>query len=179
MRAGLPADLRPDQVTAVIDTREQLPLDLTPLRSVAGTLTTGDYSVLGLVDVVAIERKSLPDLLTCIGAERERFDREVVRLLAYPVRALVVESTWGEVEAGDWRPKVTPAAAVGSLLGWIAAGLPIVMAGDHARAGRVVGRLLYTAARRRWREARALLALVVGAAGKNGDGELTGPPEYR
>jgi hypothetical protein len=72
-----------------------------------------------------------------------------------------VESTWAEIEAGNWRSKVAPAAAVGSLLGWIAAGLPIVMAGDHARAGRVVGRLLYIAARRRWREARALVANIV------------------
>jgi hypothetical protein len=55
---------------------------------------------------------------------------------------------------------VTPAAAVGSVLGWIAAGVPIVMAGDHARSGRYVGRLLYTAARRRWREARALVGAV-------------------
>jgi len=156
----LPAELHPGQVTAVVDTREQLPLDLTPLAVAPGTLATGDYSVVGLEQVVALERKSLPDLLGCIGQDRERFDREVQRLLAYPVRALVVESTWAEVEAGNWRSKVTPAAAVGSLLGWVASGLPIIMAGDHARAGRYVSRLLFTAARRRWREARALAALV-------------------
>jgi DNA excision repair protein ERCC-4 len=157
MKSRIPAELSPEAVTAIIDTREQLPLDLTPLRIEAGTLATGDYSVKGLVDVVAIERKGLGDLLGCIGQDRERFDREVQRLLAYPVRALVVESTWGELEAGGWRSRVTPAAAVGSLLGWIAAGLPVLMAGDHWRAGRYVSRLLFTAARRRWREARALV----------------------
>jgi len=108
-------------------------------------------------DLAAIERKSLSDLLGCIGQERDRFDREVIRLLAYPARALVIESTWAELEAGEWRSKVTPAAAVGSVLGWIAAGLPVVMAGDHERAGRFVAKILYTAARRRWREARALV----------------------
>ena len=41
--------------------------------------------------------------------------------------------------------------------GWIAMGLPLGLAGDHARAGRYTSRLLFTAARRRWREARALL----------------------
>jgi ERCC4-type nuclease len=156
----IPAELKPDQVVAVIDSREQLPLDLTPLRTVTGTLTSGDYSVLGLVDVVAIERKSLSDLLGCVGTDRERFDREVQRLLAYPVRALVIESTWTELEAGGWRSRITPAAAVGSLLGWIAAGLPVIMAGDRARAGRYVSRLLFTAARRRWRELRALATVV-------------------
>jgi ERCC4-type nuclease len=152
----LPADLLPEAVTAIIDTREQMPLSLEPLRVEVGTLTTGDYSVRGLEHLIAVERKSLADLLNCVGQERERFDREVQRLLAYPVRALVVEATWADVEQGQWRSKVTPAAAIGSLLGWIATGLPVVMAGSHERAGRYVSRLLYIAARRRWRELRAL-----------------------
>jgi DNA excision repair protein ERCC-4 len=162
VKSPIPAELRPDQVVAIVDTREQLPLDLAPLVVEAGTLSTGDYSVKGLVDVVAVERKSLSDLLGCIGTERERFDREVLRLLAYPTRAIVVEATWADLERGEWRSKVTPSAAVGSALGWIAAGVPIVMAGDHARAGRYVSRLLYTAARRRWREARALVQQIGG-----------------
>ena len=37
------------------------------------------------------------------------------------------------------------------------AGVPTVMAGDHSRAGRYVSRLLFTAARRRWRESRQLI----------------------
>ncbi len=164
MKSPLPAELKPEQVTAVIDTREQLPLDLAPLRTVAGTLATGDYSVAGLEHVVAIERKSLGDFLSCVGTERERFDREVQRLLAYPTRALVIESTWPEIEKGKWRSKVTAASALGSLLGWVAHGLPVIMAGDHARAGRYTSRLLFTAARRRWREARVLVATVTGPA---------------
>ncbi|HWA99003.1 MAG TPA: ERCC4 domain-containing protein [Pirellulales bacterium] len=131
---------------------------------IRGTLPTGDYSIRGLEQVVAIERKSEPDLLCCIGAERERFDREVQRLLAYPVRALVVESCWASMERGAWRSSVTPAAAVGSLLGWVAAGLPVLMVGDHQTAGRYVSRLLYIASRRRWREARALLSVECSGA---------------
>jgi ERCC4-type nuclease len=154
----LPAELRPEQVVAVVDSREQLPLDLSPLQSVAGTLTTGDYSVQGLETIVAVERKSLADLLGCIGQHRERFDREVMRLIAYPVRAIVIEATWADLERGEWQSRITPAAAIGSLLGWIAQGVPIILAGDHERAGRYVSRLLFTAARRRWREARALAA---------------------
>lgn len=49
-----------------------------------GTLRTGDYSVSGLVDQVAVERKSEADYLACVGVERERFDAAVQRLLAYP-----------------------------------------------------------------------------------------------
>lgn len=160
-RLAIPAELPIEAVTALQDSREQLPLCLEPLRVQVATLATGDYSVKGLENIVAIERKSQSDLLACIGQERERFDREVIRLLAYPVRALVVESTWSELEAGQWRSKITPAAAIGSCIGWIAGGLPIIMAADHARAGRYVAKLLYTAARRRWRENRSLLAGVL------------------
>jgi hypothetical protein len=56
----------------------------------------------------------------------------------------------------EWRSKITPAAAQGSMLAWIAMGIPIIMAGSHDKAGRYVSRLLYIAARRRWREARQL-----------------------
>ena len=161
MKNQLPATLAADQIVAVVDTREQLPLDLSPLQSLRGTLATGDYSLKGLEHVVAIERKTLSDLLACVGREWKRFDREVSRLLGYSVRAIVVESTWNEIEAGDWRSNVTKSSALGSLLGWIAAGVPIVMAGDRNRAGRCVSRLLCIAARRRYREARQLLAVQV------------------
>lgn len=150
--------LKPSQITAIIDTREQLPLDLSPLATKVGTLVTGDYSVAGLENHVAIERKSLPDLLACCGRERDRFDREVQRLLAYPVRVLVIESRWAEIERGEWRSQLKPQHVVGSLVGWITSGLPVILADDHERAGRLVAKLLYCTARRRLRECEALLA---------------------
>jgi len=153
----LPATLAPDLLTAIIDTREQTPLDLAPLQMEPGTLDTGDYSLRGLEHVVRIERKSLDDLVACVGRERERFDREVQRLLAYPVRVLLVEATWAQIEKGGWRSKVTPAAVEGSLLGWIAAGLQVELIGSHERAGRFAARILYTVAKRRYRELRVLV----------------------
>lgn len=167
-RPPIPATLRPEWITAIIDTREQLPLDLSPLRTTTATLPTGDYSIQHLEHIIAVERKSLSDLLSCIGTDRQRFDREVMRLLAYPVRALVVESDWQTIEAGDWHSQVTASAAVGSCLGWIASGLPVVMCGSHARAGRYVARLLFTAARRRWREARSLVDHAMAVPTDNG-----------
>lgn len=64
----LKATLTPQEITALIDTREQEPLDLSPLRSARRRLTTGDYSLQGLEHVVAIERKSLTDLAVCHAA---------------------------------------------------------------------------------------------------------------
>lgn len=161
----IPAELKPESLVALIDSREQTPLDLSPMKMERGTLVTGDYSIRGLEHVIAIERKSLSDLLGCIGVERERFDRECQRLLAYPTRAIVVEASWAELELGAWRSRVTAAAATASCLGWIAMGLPVVMAGDHQRAGRFVSRMLFIAARRRWREIRSLAGSLAAAEG--------------
>ncbi len=152
--------IKPEQITAIVDTREQDRLDLSPLQTELGTLETGDYSIRGLEHVVRVERKSLPDLVACVGRERERFDREVQRLLAYPVRVLVVESTWQQIEAHEpatpqWRGQITREQVVGSLLGWQASGLSVHMAGDHERAGQHVARLLFTVAKRRYREFEA------------------------
>ena len=82
MKSKLPEEPKVEDILAIVDTREQRPLDLSPLQVVRGTLATGDYSVVGLESVVAVERKSLDDLLGCIGTDRARFDREVQRLLA-------------------------------------------------------------------------------------------------
>jgi DNA excision repair protein ERCC-4 len=154
--------LKPEHIVAIRDRREQLPLDLSPLKMVSGTLATGDYSYRGGEAHTAIERKSLPDFLGCVGRERERFEKEIQRLLAYETRAIVVEATWNELEAGlwlsgtnyKWRSKITPGQAVGSALGWIARGVPIIMATNHERCSTFVARLLFTAARRRWEELR-------------------------
>ncbi|MCE9605330.1 MAG: ERCC4 domain-containing protein [Planctomycetia bacterium] len=154
----IPAEIPQSSILVIQDSREQNPFDLEPLNFVVGTLSTGDYSIRGLEHVVAIERKSLDDMIACVGIERERFDREVQRLLAYPVRCLIVEATWQDIENGGWRSRVSPQVALGSLLGWVAAGLPVVMAGDHERGGKFAARILFTAAKRRWREARALLS---------------------
>src|SRR5688572_15915541 len=99
-----------ESLTGIIDPREQHRLCLDPLRVELGTLPTGDYSLKGLEHVIAIERKSAEDMLACIGRERERFDREIQRLLAYPVRAIVVEAGWMFFEKGEWRGNVTPNA---------------------------------------------------------------------
>lgn len=156
-RSALPCKVSPEQFTAIIDSREQRPLDVSPLQTVTGTLVTGDYSVQGLEEnVIAIERKSLDDLLACCGRERERFEREIQRLLAFPVRALVVEATWTDIAAGNWRSKLSPKQVEASLMGWLSRGVPVLLSGDHKTAGRHVARILFISARRRYHEARQL-----------------------
>lgn len=171
-RHPIPSDLQPKNIVAIIDTREGCPLDLGPLAVEMATLTTGDYSVKGLQHVVAIERKSLDDFLACVGRERERFDREVMRLLAYPSRCLVIEATREELYAGNWRSEVTVASVVGSIHAWQMMGLPVWPAGNHRQAGTDVARMLLLAARRRWRESRNLLAVLDEPKEETQDGNV-------
>ena len=68
----------------IVDSREQAPFPFRGPRYEGvtvemGALSVGDYSLAGLADRVAVERKSLPDLVMCLGRERERFERELAR----------------------------------------------------------------------------------------------------
>lgn len=162
--AKIKKTLDPSLVTAITDTREQTPVNLAPLRTIRGTLPTGDYSVVGLEHVIAVERKSLDDLVACCGVERERFEREVQRLLAYPVGILVVESNWATIKAAKYRSKMHPNAVIGSLINWQVAGLRIVLADDHENAGQHISRILFAAARKRYNEAMSFFTEVSGAS---------------
>ena len=143
--------LRIEDIVAIVDTREQTPLDLSPIRTETGALPTGDYSIRGLENYVAIERKSLPDLISCIGHERERFERELVRLRSYETKAVVIEASWSDIVAGRWRGKLKPASAIGSVLSWVEFGIPFMFADSHAEAGRMVSKMLWFSASRRFK----------------------------
>lgn len=81
----------------VIDTREQTPLDFSPfedVRTVRAELWPGDYSLQAATRMVAVERKSVSDLIGTMtggyagfGATTpKRFDRELTALCGYPRR---------------------------------------------------------------------------------------------
>ena len=155
---SIPSALDPAGVTVLVDSRERNPFDLTPLRMITGSLATGDYTARGLENHIAVERKSLGDLIACCAGERDRFERELQRLLAFPCRCVIVEGSWSELEAGNWRSKITPQSVTGSVLAWIGAGVPFLFCGTRESAQAACGRLLFAAARRRYREIRGLLA---------------------
>jgi DNA excision repair protein ERCC-4 len=108
----------PPTFTIIRDTREQTPFNFGSWPVEEGTLQSGDYSIKHLEDSIAIERKSLPDLVGCIGRGRDRFERELHRLRGYRYAAVVVEATYREICEGNWRGQVTPAQVVGSIAAW-------------------------------------------------------------
>lgn len=147
--------------TIIVDSREQAPWGFANIPTEVGTLQTGDYSVRGLEHLIAVERKSLDDLLGCIGRERDRFKRELQRLQAYRFRLLAVEASAADLERGEWRSKVQPAHLMGSLAAWTAQYcLPIWLGGDHAACAEFVEKYLFQCARTVAREAEAVIDLV-------------------
>ena len=78
------------ELIILVDSREQLPYSFS-CPSVVGTVPTGDYSVPGCEHLVAVERKSLPDLCQSITRERVRFEKELARSRQIPTFHLIVE----------------------------------------------------------------------------------------
>jgi hypothetical protein len=112
---SLPEDRIFTPFTVAFDTREQHPYEFTNLRADADKqnrplvvrlqaygLPTGDYSIVGHHDRVAIERKSLADLYGTLGQGRDRFERELERLQAIASQpggcaAVVIEASWEQM----------------------------------------------------------------------------------
>lgn len=99
----------PDPVI-VIDRRERKPYSFAnvprrhgepnhpqEVKTVTRTLTTGDYSIVGLEDEIAVERKSPQDLFGTLGQHRARFEREIQRLNQMRYAAVVIEADWSDL----------------------------------------------------------------------------------
>jgi DNA excision repair protein ERCC-4 len=153
-------ELKIEDLTAVVDTREQTPLNLFPMTEIRAGLQTGDYSLAGLERLIAVERKSPSDFLGCVGQDRERFDRELERIVAYRYRALVIECTYEELRSGSpavyGRSRVTPQAAVACAVRWAARGVHVQFVDSRDGAQHFVKAFLWLAAKELWSEASAL-----------------------
>lgn len=139
--------------TVLHDTREQAPWTFSGIaadarqhnRQIAvqvrpATLTTGDYTIEGYEQKLAIERKSLEDLYGTLGAGRERFEAEHYRM-AEIVRAggfccVIVESSLQQalLEPPLWS-NLNPKTIDRTRLSWgIKFGVPWLFEQDRRRA---------------------------------------------
>jgi DNA excision repair protein ERCC-4 len=106
-------------VKILIDSREQLPFTFAGYEASPEVvaLPVGDYSLPGFEDRIAIERKSIDDLVGCLmGNNRARFERELARGRHYDVFAVVVEASLADVSQGRYRSEMKPQAALQSLV---------------------------------------------------------------
>ena len=122
--------------SVVVDTREQLPYYFTEIPGKDGEifvvpvivrgLESGDYSIHGMEDQVAIERKSLDDLYGSVTWGRDRFEREIARLHDLALdgfAAVVIEATWPEIMdplayRPGWINQTDPKSVEGTIVSW-------------------------------------------------------------
>lgn len=141
----------------LIDSREQNPYSFSgfDVEPITTALPSGDYSLPGFTDRVAVERKELNDLLGCLTHDRDRFKRELERLRSYESAALVIEAPFEAIAAGAYRSRMVPEAAIQSLYAIMAAyRMPVFFAGDRDGGEQFVFDFLRHCARhaeRRWK----------------------------
>jgi len=117
-RAGIPKPV------VLVDTREQdpFPLHANHPNWIGGerrvALRTGDYTVEGMEKFLALERKSLADVVACTVTRRARFLAACSRLARLRWKAILVEATLEDIKGGfefDVPSEVHPNAVCGTL----------------------------------------------------------------
>jgi DNA excision repair protein ERCC-4 len=110
-------------------------------------METGDYSIDGYEDRVTVERKALSDLFQSMTRERERFEREYMRMAAIVAdggqACVVVEGTY-EQTLTDPPTAANPLAIESTWLSWWNKyRVPLVWAGPKTMAERFTYRFLH------------------------------------
>src|SRR5258708_32244549 len=109
-------DLADHEPVIVVDTREIQALSFSRLQSVRKMLTTGDYSVRGLEQLFAVERKSITDLASCcLGQNRERFSRELHRLRGFRFKRLLIVGSEEDIYRCRYHSSISPKAVLATL----------------------------------------------------------------
>lgn len=130
-----------DLIVAV-DTREQKPYRFP--RSEVKTLATGDYSVVGLETRVSIERKTKGDAYSSLGRGRARFERELERLSRLDYAAIVIEASLPAFLGAPAFSRMSPKAAISSILAWsIKHRVHVFFAGDRRHGNALTLHLLH------------------------------------
>ena len=99
-----------------------------------GALETGDLALAALPNGIVIERKTPSDLASCLGNERDRFERELRRGRYCGRMLVIVEGTFGDVVKAA--RGVHYNAVVGTLASWSVRYCPFIFAGSVDVAGR-------------------------------------------
>lgn len=130
-----------DSMVVAVDTREQLPYTFP--RSERMTLSSGDYSIVGLQCMVAIERKTKRDALKCLSEKIRRFERELVRLADYDYAAIIVESTLQDFLIAPSFLRIRPEAAAATIVSLsVEYRIPVFFAGNRELGNELTYQLL-------------------------------------
>ncbi len=150
--------LRTPRPVAIVDTREQNPFSFTRFRGwFAGVekkpLKVGDYSVAGLEEVCAVERKDLSDLVHSLTVERPVFIARLRQMSGYPQRLLVITAALSQVKSPYSYSNVSPNKITQSLIAALAGlQVPFLCVETHELGEEIVASYLYQAFLYHWLE---------------------------
>ncbi len=135
---------RDARMTVVVDTREQTPFEFSEGVLVARrALTAGDYSLEGLEQEVAIERKSLDDLVNTLIHNWRRFALELSKLQGMRRSAVVVEGSVADVLQHRYRSSAHPHAVLAAANAvFLTYGVPVFFWGSRPHCRRMLENLL-------------------------------------
>jgi ERCC4-type nuclease len=127
-----------------IDTREQLRYQFDGYTSYRTTLATGDYSLRGFENCLAVERKNHSDAWGCLTEGRRRFERCLERLSQLDRAAIVIEASMADFCVPPPQVKrVNAATAMGSYISWSTKWrIPVFFAENRQWGERVTLRVL-------------------------------------
>lgn len=131
--------------TVIIDTREQLPYAFADdqFDAVRRALPAGDYSLAGFETRIAVERKTVADLVGTLIRSRARFRRELQKLETYDLACVVVEGHLRDVLDGKYRSQAHPNAVLGSVVAvCVDFQIPIFFCSDRESARRFTEKIL-------------------------------------
>ena len=150
--------LRTPRPVIVVDTREQNPFSFARFTGwFSGiekrALEIGDYSVAGLEDSCAIERKDLGDLVRSFTAERPVFVDRLRRMSAYPDRLLVITAALSQVKSRYEHSPANPNQITQSLVATLAGlRVPFLCVETHELGEEIVASYLYQVHLYHWLE---------------------------
>jgi DNA excision repair protein ERCC-4 len=154
------SDMNIPELTIIQDTLEQTGWkELFEAPCVVDTLTVGDYSIRGMETLIAVERKSLPDLLQSLTRERDRFERELLKTRGYNHFFVLIEANAPDVLAGrfgQYGSRINAKSIWESIAAFSNRYAPFLFCGDRRTAARLCESLLLKAAREPYRVIEAM-----------------------
>ena len=141
--------LRTPLPVAIVDTREQNPLSFRRFKGWFAkiehrALRLGDYSVAGMEDICAVERKDLADLIGSFTSNRGVFVNRLRRMSELPHGLLVVTSSLTEIKSEYPYRAANPNRITQSLIAVLTGlRLPFICTDTHELGEEIVASYLY------------------------------------
>lgn len=127
----------------VIDTREKDEYSFEDIVTIKQKLDTGDYSVAGFEDRIAIERKNIDDFVNTVIYQKERFHEELCALARMDFAAIVVEASLTDVLDHRYKSGVRPVSVIGAAVAiMVEYRVPIIFCGNRQLACHVTHAIL-------------------------------------